>query len=121
VLCLALAACHQRPSIHSCSTPLPLAPRIVRDEAADPGQFIALILDAHSNQPLPQAELLVPALNRVAPADSLGVARLTGLPSGQHVVVVRHFGYREQRDSLVLHENQGRLRLYQLAQAILCE
>ncbi|HWV74104.1 MAG TPA: TonB-dependent receptor [Pseudosphingobacterium sp.] len=60
----------------------------------------AVIKDAESKQPLTGATLLLEGLGRQAQSNGEGIIRITGIPSGQQVVVVSFVGYGEHRTSL---------------------
>lgn len=55
--------------------------------------FTARILDARTERPIAEANILLPGLERTARSDSLGNIRLTQLPAGKHIALVRAVGY----------------------------
>jgi hypothetical protein len=55
--------------------------------------FTARILDARTERPIAQASILLPGLERTARSDARGNLRLTQLPAGKHVALVRAVGY----------------------------
>ncbi|GAB1343171.1 carboxypeptidase-like regulatory domain-containing protein [Gemmatimonas sp.] len=59
--------------------------------------FVARILDARTERPIEQASILLPELGRTARSDARGNLRLTELPAGKYIAMVRAVGY----DSLV--------------------
>ncbi len=57
--------------------------------------FVARILDASSNTPLPGATAQIKALKRGAAADADGIVTLTDIPAGEHEIEIRFIGYKE--------------------------
>lgn len=55
--------------------------------------FTARILDARTEQPIAEASILLPGLERTAKSDARGNLRLTQLPAGKHIALVRAVGY----------------------------
>lgn len=55
--------------------------------------FTARILDARTERPIAQASILLLGLERTARSDARGNLRLTELPAGKHVALVRAVGY----------------------------
>lgn len=59
--------------------------------------FTARILDARTERPIAEASILLLGIERTARSDAGGNVRLTQLPAGKHIALVRAVGY----DSLV--------------------
>lgn len=59
--------------------------------------FTARVLDARTERPIAEASILLVGLERTARSDARGNLRLTQLPAGKHIALVRAVGY----DSLV--------------------
>lgn len=55
--------------------------------------FIARIVDARTEQPIAEASILLVGLERTARSDARGELRLTQLPAGKHIALVRAIGY----------------------------
>jgi hypothetical protein len=55
--------------------------------------FAVGVADAESGMPIPGAEVVLPELRRIVRTDSLGEARIAGVPLGSHRVRVRRLGY----------------------------
>lgn len=55
--------------------------------------FTARIFDARTERPIADASILLPGLERTARSDSAGNLRLTQLPAGKHIALVRAIGY----------------------------
>ncbi len=55
--------------------------------------FTARVLDARTERPIAEASILLVGLERTARADARGNIRLTQLPAGKHIALVRAVGY----------------------------
>ncbi|MBL0937637.1 MAG: carboxypeptidase-like regulatory domain-containing protein [Gemmatimonadaceae bacterium] len=55
--------------------------------------FTARIIDARTERPIAEASILLLGLERTARSDSAGNLRLTQLPAGKHIALVRAVGY----------------------------
>ncbi|MCA0374296.1 MAG: carboxypeptidase-like regulatory domain-containing protein [Gemmatimonadetes bacterium] len=55
--------------------------------------FTGRILDARSERPVVDASILLPMLDRSARSDSTGRIRVSALPAGKHIALVRAVGY----------------------------
>ena len=60
----------------------------------------ARILDVRTREPLAAATVIIPVSNLAASADTLGLVTLKNIRNGKTLVVFRHVGYREERDSI---------------------
>jgi hypothetical protein len=68
------------------------APLCAQTPAAN-SLFTARVLDARTERPIAEANILLLGLERTARSDSLGNIRLTQLPAGKHIALVRAFGF----------------------------
>jgi hypothetical protein len=116
VFALLLTTCHHVQPPDACAqlAKRPLLPRIHLDEPGPPGYLVVLVLDAATGQPVSGAHLRLAPTNRVAMSDSTGHARLSEIAAGSYETFVRAIGYKPQRDSVVLREGEGRVRVAQL-------
>lgn len=69
---------------------------------AQPATLEGRVLDARTGDPLPGANVVVPALTRGAATDLEGRYRIDDLPAGTYEVVARFVGYRESRAVVTL-------------------
>ena len=57
--------------------------------------FRAIIKGGHNNEPLPGTTVTIPALKKVAVADSSGFVLITGIPAGKYKIKFSHAGMEE--------------------------
>ena len=63
---------------------------------------VVTVADLESGLFIPDAQVRIPALGRIARTDRLGDVRFTGVPYGRHEVAVRRVGYAPGRTEVVV-------------------
>lgn len=80
----------------------------------------ALLLDAHSGKPVPEAQLSLEGKSPAARPGEDGIVILHDVPEGSHPVRVVALGYYAIRDTVALTATEGRVRIYQLKRVGFC-
>ena len=79
---------------------------LVLDRQGRPAAFTGQVMSDVDGRPIPEAQVLLPDLPRVAFTDDAGAFRISNIPAGTHRVLVRRLGQRQLDMTLTFAPNQ---------------
>jgi len=88
--------------LHSVGTAVVLGVLLVAEPPAARGQgeLVGRVYSDSGRQPLAGAEVSIPRLGLLAASDTNGRFRLSGVPSGEHQLIVRALGFRPDTSTI---------------------
>ena len=85
---------------------LATAPRVL----AAQGEIVGRVVADSARDPVPNVQVTMARLSRTATSDSVGRFRLSNLPAGDHVLVLRAFGFRVDSVTVEIDGNEVIMR-----------